>query len=281
MIDSSHGNDVRCGCAPVQLRRLHRRYLGISRALGQGVDAVDPLRDQYQDLVDAVAVRVWRLELDGFLAASSAGRPTQPNQDGGGPDEQAGGWRDDAGRREPTTHDLVVLASHTCRVRRLVHLRHDLAHAYAASADKVAVYPRAGVTGDGSLERICTARDPSDPAAPMTPIVFKGGIGPRNVARLCNAGVHMIESTGSWAHFSPNSTRPFACSSAFRPPVRLLAPRARRLPIARPDWFHRVGSAPKLVTAGPPPRVVRVRAADTFGGDGGWHGVDEGDRRGG
>jgi hypothetical protein len=111
-------------------------------------------------------------------------------------DEQAGGWRDDAGRREPTTHDLVVLASHTCRVRRLVHVRHDLAHACAVSAADVAVYPRAGVAGDGSLERICTARDPSDPAAPMTPIVFKGGIGHGNAAYLHNAGVHTTESTG-------------------------------------------------------------------------------------
>jgi hypothetical protein len=63
--------------------------------------------------------------------------------------------------------------------------------------------------------------------------------------------------------------------------VRLGATGARRLPIARPNWFHRLGGAPQLVTAGPPPRVVRVRAADTFVGDGGWHGVDEGDRRGG
>jgi hypothetical protein len=32
------------------------------------------------------------------------------------------------------------------------HVRHDLAHACAAKADKVAVYPGAGVTGMEALE---------------------------------------------------------------------------------------------------------------------------------
>lgn len=77
-------------------------------------------------------------------------------------DEHAGGWRDDAGSPGAhRQHDLVVLESRTCHVRRLVHARDDRATSTRNRATSLRRIREPVITREGILGRSCAARDPS------------------------------------------------------------------------------------------------------------------------